>query len=316
MKFRTAIAGEDVAAAALGGPTSPRPGRAARLARSTRQLPLAPALIMLILFFLGPVLWSIYSSFTNAALTGDGAANPQWVGLENFRRLFSDPNVTNGIWLTVVFVVGSAVIGQNLLGLAIALLMRGRNRWLRGTVGAIVVSAWVLPEVVSAFIWYAFLGQDGTLNQVTKALGIGSQDWLYSSPMLAVIIANTWRGTAFSMLVYNAALADVPLDVQEAAELDGASGWRRLWSVTLPLIRSAIVTNLMLITLQTLSVFTLIYVMTAGGPGFASSTLPVLMYQQAFKFSEVGYGTAISLLLLAIGAVFSFVYVRVLKPEA
>ena len=271
---------------------------------------------MLFLFFLGPVLWSVYSSFTNAALTGDGAQNPQWVGLDNFRRLFSDPNVTNGIWLTVVFVLGSAVIGQNLLGLSISLLMRGRSRWLRGTVGGIVVSAWVLPEVVTALIWYAFLGQNGTLNQIMKAVGMSGQDWLYSSPMLAVIIANTWRGTAFSMLVYNAALDDVPTDVQEAAELDGAVGWRRLWSVTLPLIRPAIVTNLMLITLQTLSVFTLIYVMTAGGPGFASSTLPVLMYQQAFKFSEVGYGTAISLLLLAIGAVFSFVYVRVLKPEA
>lgn len=303
---------EDLAGA-VGRVASPRRARAAR---ATRHLPLAPALIMLFLFFLGPVLWSVYSSFTNAALTGDGAQNPQWVGLDNFRRLFSDPNVTNGIWLTVVFVLGSAVIGQNLLGLAIALLMRGRGRWLRAAVGGIVVSAWVLPEVVSALIWYAFLGQNGTLNQIMEAVGMSGQDWLYSSPMLAVIIANTWRGTAFSMLVYNAALDDVPTDVQEAAELDGATGRRRLWSVTLPLIRPAIVTNLMLITLQTLSVFTLIYVMTAGGPGFASSTLPVLMYQQAFKFSEVGYGTAISLLLLVIGAVFSFVYVRVLKPEA
>jgi len=290
--------------------------RRARAAVATRHLPLVPALLMLVAFFLGPVIYSVYSSFTNAALTGDGASNPQWVGLENFRRLFSDPNVSNGIWLTVVFVLGSAVIGQNLLGLAIALLMRGRNKVVRGVVGAIVVSAWVLPEVVTAFIWYAFLGQDGTLNAVLKSVGMSGQNWLYSDPMLAVIIANVWRGTAFSMLVYNAALADVPADVQEAAALDGASGWRRLWSVTLPLIRSSIVTNLMLITLQTLSVFTLIYVMTAGGPGFASSTLPVLMYQQAFKFSEVGYGTAISLVLLAIGALFSFVYVRVLKPEA
>ncbi|NUP52437.1 MAG: sugar ABC transporter permease [Catenulispora sp.] len=290
--------------------------RRARAAGATRHLPLAPALILLVLFFLGPVIWSVYSSFTNAALTGEGAASPQWVGLENFRRLFSDPNVSNGIWLTVVFVLGSAVIGQNLLGLAIALLMRGRSKTLRGIVGAVVVSAWVLPEVVSAFIWYAFLGQDGTLNAVMKFFGMSGQNWLYSDPMLAVIIANIWRGTAFSMLVYNAALADVPSDVQEAAALDGATGWRRLWSVTLPLIRASIVTNLMLITLQTLSVFTLIYVMTAGGPGFASATLPVLMYQQAFKFSEIGYGTAISLLLLVIGAVFSFIYVRVLKPGA
>lgn len=291
------------------------PPRRPRRVQAVRHLPLAPSLILLLVFFVGPVLWSVYSSFTNAALTGDGAANPRFVGLENFRRMFSDPNVANGIWLTVLFVLGSAVIGQNLLGLTIAMLMRGRRRLVRSAVGSVVVAAWVLPEIVTAFIWYAFLGQEGTLNKVMHAFGMAGQDWLYSSPLLAVIIANIWRGTAFSMLVYNAALADIPPDVQEAAALDGARGWRLTWSVTLPLIRRSILTNLMLITLQTLSVFTLIYVMTAGGPGFASSTLSVLMYQQAFKFSEIGYGTAISLVLLAVGFVFSIVYLRVLKPE-
>ncbi len=85
-------------------------------------------------------------------------------------------------------------------------------------------------------------------------------------PLVAIVLANTWHGTAFSMLVYRAALADVPRDIAEAALMDGARGWQRLAFITLPLIRSSIATNLMLITLQTLAVFTLIWVMTAGGP--------------------------------------------------
>jgi multiple sugar transport system permease protein len=133
--------------------------------------------------------------------------------------------------------------------------------------------------------------------------------------MLSVVLANVWRGTAFSMLVYSAALQDVPPEITEAAEVDGASGFQRFFQITLPMIRSSIQTNMMLITLQTLSVFTLIYVMTAGGPGTSSTTLPLLAYQEAFKFSELGYGTAIATILLLIGAVFSVVYIRALKPE-
>ncbi len=276
--------------------------------------PMLPALLLLLLF-LGPIVWCLYISFTDAALTGASASSTSFVGLDNFSRMLDDPELGKAIWLTVVFVVGSAVIGQNTLGLAIALLMSGRHRATRVVVGTAVVSAWVLPEIVAAFTWYAFLGRDGTLNAGLGALGLPEQEWLFSVPIVAVVLANIWRGTAFSMLVYSAALSDVPSEITEAAQVDGAGGWRRLVYVTLPLIKHSIVTNLMLITLQTLSVFTLIFVMTGGGPGTKSQTLPLLMYQQAFKFSDLGYGTAIALVLLLVGAVFSLVYTRALRPE-
>jgi multiple sugar transport system permease protein len=130
-----------------------------------------------------------------------------------------------------------------------------------------------------------------------------------------VILANIWRGTAFSMMVYRAALSEVPAEVDEAAQIDGAAGWQRFSRITLPMIRRSISTNLMLTTLQTLAVFTLIWVMTGGGPGTQSSTLPVLAYQEAFKFSQVGYGTAIATVTILVGAVFSVIYIKVLKPE-
>jgi multiple sugar transport system permease protein len=134
---------------------------------------------------------------------------------------------------------------------------------------------------------------------------------------VAVMLANVWRGTAFSMLVYKAALNDVPTEVTEAAQMDGARGWQRLLFITLPMIRGSIATNLMLITLQTLAVFTLVWVMTAGGPANASTTLPILAYQEAFKFGDIGYGTAVASVLILIGAAFGVVYIRLLKePRA
>ncbi|MEY8041657.1 carbohydrate ABC transporter permease [Saccharopolyspora cebuensis] len=277
--------------------------------------PMLPALLLLGLFVAGPILWSGYISLTNAALTGAAATDPEFVGLENFRRLFTDPELWRSVWLTVVFVAGSAVFGQNLLGLGIALLTRHRNRFISGAVGTVVVSAWVLPELVAAFAVYAFLNPDGTLNALLASFGLDGQQWLFTAPMLAVILANVWRGTAFSMLVYQAALAEVPGDLTEAAQVDGAGSVRRFWHVVLPVIRRSVLTNLMLITLQTIGVFTLIYVLTAGSLDGSTRTLPLLMYEQAFELDEIGYAAASSLVLLGIGALFAVVYAATLEEK-
>ena len=300
---------------ARGRGIDPRPrGRSPRVAL-TRILPLAPAVVLLLLFLAGPIVYSLWGSLTNTALTGYKAANPDFVGLDNYASLFSSPEFWKSVWLTVLFVGASAVIGQNVLGMLLALLMRSSVKPLRSLVGGLVVTAWVLPEIVAAFALYAFFSTDGTLNALLGRIGLGETTWLISFPMFAVIMANIWRGTAFSMMVYNAALSEVPPEITEAAEIDGAGTFQRFFRITLPMIRRSISTNLMLTTLQTLGVFTLIWVMTGGGPGTESSTLPVLAYQQAFKFSQVGYGTAIATVTLAVGAIFSIVYIKALKPE-
>ncbi|HEY0187663.1 MAG TPA: sugar ABC transporter permease [Cellulomonas sp.] len=291
-----------------------RPRR--RLGRTALRLaPLLPAVVLMAVFLVGPVLWSLYGSLTNQALTGYRAASPEFVGLDNYVALFGDSEFWQAVALTVLFVGASAVVGQNVLGMALALLLRAGNRVLRSVVSAIVVVAWVLPEIVAAFATYAFFSTDGTLNNVLAWFGLTGPTWLISFPMLTVILANIWRGTAFSMMVYDAALADVPPEITEAAEIDGATGTQRFFRITVPMVRRAISTNLMLTTLQTLGVFTLIWVMTGGGPGTSSSTLPVLAYQEAFKFAQVGYGTAIATVTLLVGGIFSIVYIRVLKPE-
>lgn len=281
----------------------------------TRALPMLPAAVLLLSFLAGPIIYSVYLAFTNRALRGAGAANPEFIGLGNFSQAFESAQFWHSVLLTLVFTLVSAVIGQNILGMLLALLMRSASRVVSTLTSAIIVAAWILPEVVAGYLWYTFLGAKGSLNGLLDFFGLPAQDLLISFPILAVAFANIWRGTAFSMLVYRAALTQVSPDINESAQLDGAGTVRRFFSITLPMIRRSVLTNLMLITLQTLSVFGLIYIMTAGGPSGASQTLPLFMYEQAFSFGQLGYGAAVALLLLAIGAIASLVYLRMLPKE-
>ena len=305
---------------ASGAPNAPEAGRPAPkrrrvVTRLTRGVPLLPAVGLLAVFLLGPVISSFYGSFTSSSLSGVGASNAEFVGFQNYIDLFASPDFPKSVLITLIFLVASAILGQNVLGLGLAVLMQSSNKVVRSTVSTIVVTAWVLPEIVAAFAAYAFFSDAGTLNTMLAAIGITGPNWLYTLPLLSVILANTWRGAAFSMLVYRAALNDVPPEITEAAEVDGAKGWQRFTLITLPMIRRSISTNLMLTTLQTLSVFALIFVMTNGGPGTDSTTLPLLAYQEAFRFGQLGFGTAIATMLLLVGALFSVAYIRALKPE-
>lgn len=274
-----------------------------------------PAIILLCVFMVGPILWAFYGSMTNMSLTGTTATDTSFIGMSNYQKLFTDKSFPQSVWLTVIFVVVSAIIAQNLLGMTVAVLLSRANRTVGQFVSVAVISAWVLPEMVAGFACYAFFSKNGTLNQLLGLVGLGDTEWLYTFPMFAVILANIWRGTAFSMMNYQAAIGEVDRSLTEAAVVDGANAWQAFIHVTIPVIKQTIMTNLMLITLQTMSAFTLIFVMTAGGPGDKSSTLPIFAYKAAFKFGDIGYGSAIAVVMLVIGAIFGLVYVRALKDE-
>ena len=292
-----------------------RRGRLGDRLTAARAVPMAPAFLLLIGFMLGPIIYSVYLAFTDKAIRGKGAEDAEFVGVQNFTDAFTDGDFWNSVALTLIFTVVSAVIGQNILGMLLALLLERANRIISFAVTAIVIAAWILPEVVAGYLLYTFFAPEGSLNAIITALGLPPQELLFSAPIIAVSFANIWRGTAFSMLVYSAALSSVPGDIYESASLDGAGPVRRFASVTLPLLRPAIATNLMLTTLQTLSVFGLIFIMTGGGPSRQSQTLPLYMYEQAFSYGQLGYGTAVALLLLLIGAAASLVYLRLLPEE-
>lgn len=296
--------------------TRQRAGKAAQANALRASLPLVPSLLLFLVFLLGPILYALWGSLTDAELTGSNSVNPQFIGLANYVDVLTDPLTWKSVGLTLVFLVGSAIIGQNVVGIAVALMLEEASNWVQAVVKTVIVASWVLPEIVAAYVMYAFFADGGTLNTVGKLIGIPEFSWLFTFPMLSIVLANVWRGTAFSLLIYSAALSNVDPQLREAAEIDGASWMQRTVRVTLPVIGQTIMTNLMLITLQTLAAFTLIWVMTAGGPGTSTTTLPVLAYQEAFKFGEIGKGTALSVLLLAIGAIFSLVYIRMLTPRS
>lgn len=293
-----------------------QPGRKNKGSGSTgwrSVLFMLPSWVLLLLFFFVPIILTFYFAFTNLSLTGAASAATHFVGFKNFASMFNDPTFRISVLRTIVFLVFSAVIGQQVLGLLIAILMNERNQTFRSVIGALVIAGWVTPEIVVAFVFFAFFSDTGTLDMILGWFHIKAIAWLYVFPMVSVIVANIWHGTAFSMMVYQAALGDVPKEIMESAEIDGAGRFQRLFRVTLPMIKGSIATNMMLITLQTLGVFTLIFSLTGGGPGNKTETLPIYMYQQAFADYQLGYGTAISLVLLLIGIIASFVYMRMLK---
>jgi multiple sugar transport system permease protein len=275
----------------------------------------APAIVLLLLFVMGPIIMTVYFSFTNMALTGEAANNTQFIGFDNFVKMFKDPSFKTSFINTIIFLICSAVIGQHIIGFIVAFLMKKKAKPFRSTIGLLVLAGWITPEVVVAFVWFAFLSDEGTMNIILNFAGIEPVAWLLKFPLISVIFVNIWHGAAFSMLMYQAALDDVPQEVEEAAKIDGANAWQRLWRVTLPIIKGSAVTNMVLVTLQTLGVFTLIFALTGGGPGEKSTTLPLFMYDEAFVNYQLGYGTAISLVLLVIGIGLSLLYIRLLKTD-
>lgn len=282
---------------------------------------MTPALLVTGIFMLGPALWSIYISLTNMSLTGVGAETPQWIGWQNFQQIFHDGEFFNAFKVSLTYLVFSALIGQAVLGLLLALLMRKRNRIFKAVLGSIIVIAWVIPDVVAGFLWGAFLAggpqsvlAPGLLNIIMTTIGSPEHAWLQEFPTQMIIIANIWRGTAFSMLLYASGLESIPDELLEAAAVDGAGPWVRLRSIVLPLLKGTIATDLLLITLATLSDFTLVYVLT-GGSNLQTELMTIYQYRQAFQFYQLGYGSAIALLIVIVGAILSLLYIRLLRID-
>jgi multiple sugar transport system permease protein len=274
---------------------------------------LAPALLLIGLFLVFPALWTLYIGITDYQLTGPAAASPSVVGIDNFLAALDDPLFVNSVWLTALFVLGSAVIGQNALGFVLAWLLRRVRPWLRRTTEGMVLLAWILPSTVVAYLWFAVLSRDG--GTLGVLLGSTGTAWLVEYPMVSLVVFNIWRGTAFSMLLYTSALAAVPPSQLETARLVGASGWQTVRDVVFPHIRGHVLTNTLLISLWTANDFTP-FLLTAGGPNHESEILPVLIYRKALESGQLGYASAMSLLLLVGNLVVALVYLRLLRRRA
>lgn len=239
-------------------------------------------------------------------MVGPTALNYHFTGLHNVRELLADSTFTSSLWLTLLFVAGS-VIGTVVVGLALALLIRAAHGLVRVLAGGIVITAWTMPAVTAAMTWYAMTTSGGTLPTLS---GSPNADLLDSHPLLIVTLANTWSQCGFAMLVFAAALRNIPREMIEAATLERASPLQRFGRIILPLLKPTIVITVLLVTLLTLANFSLIYIMTQGGPNNATNILPVYSYQQAFTFNNLAYGALIGDVMVLIALVFGFAYVR------
>lgn len=296
--------------------------RPAILSRRSGALFLLPALIFVVVFLLFPFLWIFYLGFTNQTLLGANAANPQIIGVANYARLFdfsqwlNRGQFGNALWITVQFVFGSALIGQVFLGLALAIVFFRRKGFLRELVYVLVIAAWIIPDVVVAFSWVAFLNRDrGTLNGILNWLGLGRPDWQLEHALLSVILFNTWRGTAFSMLLFSSALATIPPSYLETAEVAGASAFQKLRDILLPLLRGHILTDLILITLWTFNTFTP-FLLTNGGPAFRTEVVAIYTFRIAFQFFDFGQGAAIAVIVMLINLALALIYLGLLRRQA
>jgi multiple sugar transport system permease protein len=277
------------------------------------KLLLLPCVLLIGALVVYPALYSIYLSLTNASLVGSAATNPRFIGMRNYVRLFADEGFWNSLVVTFLFVFGSAVIGQFVLGLTSAVLLRRPLRF-KNLISSIILLPNAVPEVVAGFIWISMLagGEQATLNRLLGGLSV---QWLQHFPLAMIIVANTWRGIASAMILMMAGLSAVTSDIYEAARIDGASARQIFRFITLPLIMPNIFLYMLVSTVATISIFGFIYALTRGGPGNATEIIGIYIYNQSFTAFQLGFGSAVAVVTLIISMVIGLVYVRALKVQ-
>lgn len=275
---------------------------------------LLPLLVALLIVAGWPLARTIWLSFTDASLSG-GAHG--FVGLDNYALLIGDPDWWRAVRNTLVFASVSVAL-ETVLGLAIALVLDAQIRG-RGVLRAAMLVPWAIPTVVSAQLWAWMLhDQYGVINEVLLALGVidSRQAWLADRTlaMATVIAVDVWKTTPFMVLLLLAALQTVPVELHEAARVDGAGAIRRFMVVTLPVIRPALLVAVIFRTLDALRIFDLIYVMV--GNASATATMAVYARQHMVDFQDAGYGSAASTLLFAVIVLASALFITLGRLNA
>ncbi|WP_322410282.1 sugar ABC transporter permease [Microbacterium invictum] len=262
-----------------------------------------PAIVLVIGVHYVATLTGGFFAFTDWTGLGDW----QFIGVDNFVRIFSDPLLLGSVWNTLFLAIGSVVL-TNVLGLLYALAI---NRMLktRYILRTLLFMPVVLSPLAVSYVWKFIFQFDGPLNDFLGLIGLQSfqKVWLADPTfsIWAILIVIVWQQTGFTMVIYLAGLASVPVEVEEAAALDGANLWQRFWHVVAPAIRPSIAIATTLGIIQGLRVFDQILALTGGGPAGVTETLATQVYKQAFSLGQFGFGSALALVLTVIILVFA-----------
>jgi multiple sugar transport system permease protein len=265
-----------------------------------------PALLLLVVTTTLPLVYLVWTSLQRMDLSMPWLAG--FAGLENYAKLGADTRFWSSLGLTFVY-TGTTVVLQVVVGLGLALLVMQVKAG-QGLLRVAAILPIVLAPVVAGLFWRSLvLAPDfGILDYFTRALGLGSYNWL-GDPQLAlvsVVAIHTWQWTPFAFLVLLASLASLPPDIYEAARLDRAGPWQRFWHITLPMLRPAIVIVVILRMVTALSAFAAIFAATGGGPGSATEILNLYAYRLSFTELSLGYGAAVATVLLVITLTVAF----------
>ena len=271
-----------------------------------------PGIAVTALLIIYPLFYIISMSFSENAIGQSGFA-----GLTNYLRLFKNPMFTSSIWNTLVWTLGT-VIPAFLIGFILALLINRRGMRIKGVFRSLIFVAWIIPGVVKATAWkWLFTTDGGMINHLLMSIGVIEKEiaWL-SSPqyaMLSVIIVQVWACAPYVMLMMTAGLQQLPRDLYESAELDGAGWFKKLWYITLPMLKDVSFICILMLLVWAINEFSLIFIMTSGGQN--TTTLSILVYNQ-FQVLNIHSASASAVMQLLITMIFAALYVKfVIKEE-
>ena len=270
---------------------------------------LSPAVLATVIIVFYPMVQALITSLYNNILWKPRAV--RFIGLDNYIAFWNDPVFWSSLGRTAVW-IGLTVPLQLALGLVTALLLNQTFRW-RALARSLILIPWALPSVVIGLMWsWIYNPQVGLLNDLMLRLGLlqSAVPWLANpdTSLYAIIVALVWQGFPFFAIMILAGLQTIPHSLYEAAEIDGASDWEQFWHITLPALKSVLVTAVMLRIIWVANSVDVIYVMTGGGPGYATHTLPLYALKRTYASMDFGYGSAlaVSFSVLLLGAIYAY----------
>lgn len=275
---------------------------------------LLPALALFLIFLVYPIFQSVYYSLFS--WKGFGPA-VDFIGLDNFKRILTDRIFLKAVGNGLLIVVFSLII-QLPLALALALMI-GRSLRGRAFFRTIFFMPYILSEVITGIMWMILYNPNpnrGFINAILTLIpGIKAIPWLgnTSTVLMAIFVVLTWKFFGFHMLLYLAGLQNIPPEIEEAALIDGVNNRQMITHITIPLISSTIRTSVYLSVLGSLQVFALVWIMTKGGPVNASEVMSTYMYRFSFVRFQLGYGSAVAVVMLLISLIFSLAYRRLVR---
>ncbi|MDK2900980.1 MAG: multiple sugar transport system permease protein [Thermotogaceae bacterium] len=267
-----------------------------------RYIFVLPAIVFILSFMIYPLIYNLNLSFKDVTLITFIRGTSEYIGLSNYMEVISDPTFQRAALNTLIFTVAS-IFFQFVIGFLIALLFN-KEFPLRNFLISLLMLPWFIPILVSGTIFKFFLSDLGFINNVLLSLKLIKEPIPFITnsnlALYSLVFVNVWLGIPFNFILLYTGLKGIPLELYESAEIDGATSWKKVWFITIPMLKPVIITTLMLGAIFTIKVFDLVWIITKGGPGNSSHLFSTYSYLLAFGNFKFGLGAAVSTIMLLV----------------